>query len=193
MSRRKQAGKSKATVAAFQAAFVEAYIALGENATRAYLTVRPDVKETTGAVEGHRLLKIPKVQQAIEKRRAAIRARFALTTDRVMQELARVAYFNPQALTDEHGKTKQLHELSEDAAAALSLVIDGKGNILQVRTPTPAAKNTAVEKAVKILRLYDKPPPPPPVDETGEQEDEREIARRAAFMLAREKHLKEKA
>ena len=56
-------------------------------------------------------------------------------------------------------------------------------------------KISALEKAVKILRLYDKPPPPPPEDDGLQHVDDppSEIVRRVAFMLERERVRKGKA
>ncbi len=185
----KRAGHRKDSKQAYHARFVKAYIAAGENGTQAVLAVKPALTPGSAAVESTRLLKLANVQKAIQQEREALRAKFALTTDRVVQELARVAYFNPRRMAGADGKVKQLHELDDDTAAALQLEVDGKGNVLKVRTPPPGAKNTAVEKAVKILRLYDKPPPPPPVDPATEGEvDQRDVARRMAFLLAREAH-----
>lgn len=177
-------GTSKVAAGERNARFVDAYFAEGENQTRAYLKTHPNVTYNTAAVEGHRLLKDPKVHAMVEKRRTELRAKYALTSDRVIQELARVAYFNPRALFDDKGKNVELHKLDPDTSAALTLELDGKGNVLKARTPTPAAKNTALEKGVKILRLYDKPPPPPP-DEMGKPQvyDPQETARRMAFLL----------
>ncbi len=186
-------GTSKASANERHARFVQTYIARGENATQAYLDISPKVTPGTAAVEGHRLLKLPKIQKAIEKARAELRAKFALTTDRVIQELARVAYFNPQRMAGEKGKAKQLHELDEDTAAALQIETDGDGNVLKVRSPAPSAKNTAVKQAVRILRLEDKPPPPPPEAADGRVEDPRDTARRMAFLLAKGAHAEGKA
>lgn len=183
-----QRGKSKASVTERQNRFVQAYIANGENATQAYLTVNPHVTTGSAGVEGHRLLKIPRIQQAIEKHRAELRLRFALTTDRVVQELARVAYFDPRRMLDEKGTPVPLHKLDDNTAAGLSLELDGDSKVLKMRTVRPSEKNTAVEKAVRILRLYDKPPPPPPELPGEEHVDQRDVARRMAFLLAQEAH-----
>lgn len=174
--------------------FAEAYIAKAENATQAYLEVKPHVTVLTAGVEGHKLLKIPKVQKLIEQRREELRRRFALTTDRVIQELARVSYFNPKRLVDEHGRAIPLHRLDDDTAAALAAIeitettVQGKGRSKVVITRTtkgrPFNKTPALDKSIKILRLYDKPPPPSPEAEE-ELPDVRETARRMAFLLAR--------
>ena len=195
MTRRPTRGKSKAANAEFRAHFVQSYLALGENATQGYLQVRPDVSYQTAATEGYKLLKIPEIQKAIEKRRAEIRAQFALTTDRVYQELARISYFNPKKLLDDKGKAIPLHRLDDDTAAALSTVditettVQGKGKDRVVTTRhvkgRPFNKNTALGHANKILRLYDRPPPPPPDLEGKQLGDPKEQARRLAFMLAK--------
>ncbi len=168
--------------------FVEAYFANSENQTRAYLAVNPNVTYGTAAVEGHRLIKNPKVHAMIEKRRAEMRAQYALTAERVFQELGRLSYFDPRKLVDADGRPIPLHKLDDDTAAALAAIeleMKGEGkDAVAVTRWRPFDKISALEKAVKILRLYDKPPPPPP-DEEGRQvaEDPRETARRMAFLL----------
>jgi hypothetical protein len=57
----------------FEVAFVECYILNGGNATRAYRTARgggpSSVKDSTCAVEGCKLLRLPKIRTALEARR----------------------------------------------------------------------------------------------------------------------------
>jgi len=72
----------------------------------------------------------------------------------------------------------------------IETIVTGKGKDKVVTTRRlkgrPFNKPTALEKGIKILRLYDKPPPPPP-DEEGRQavEDPIELAKRMAFLLAK--------
>lgn len=148
----------------------------------------------SSAVAAHRLLRDAKVQKLLEIRRADIRRRFALTTDRVMLELARVSYYNPRRLVDEHGRALPLHKLDEDTAAALAhfevteTQVTGKGKDKAVVTRTtrarPFNKPQALNQAIKVLHLYEKPPPPPP-DENERPVDARETARRMVFLLTR--------
>ena len=178
------------------ARFVEAYFANRENATEAYQVLKPDVARNTAGAEGHKLLKKPEIHKAIEKRRAQIRAQFALTTDRVFQEHARISYFNPKKLVDAKGKAIPLHELDDDTAAALASVeiveteIRGKGEDKVILTRRikgrPFNKPSTLREVSKILRLYDKPPPPPPDEEGRLAEDPQDVARRLAFLLERE-------
>lgn len=190
--KRRHTGSSKAAKAEFYARFVKAFFAERENVTRAYLAVKPHVKENSAASEGHKLLKVPEIQQAIAAEREAIRERYALRADRVIQELTRVAYFNAQRTIGPDGKMKKLHEIDEDTAAGLQVEFDGKGKVVRVRTPALGAKNTAVRQAVKITRLEDRPPPPPADPVEGAQVDQRDVARRMAFLLEKEAHTKER-
>lgn len=193
--KRKQAGTSTKARQERHARFVDAYLANGENATQAYLAVNPGVANTTAATEGYKLLRIPDIHRVVEERRAALRARFALTSERVIQELGRIAYFDPRGVLDASGNARALHQIDDDTAAGLTLELDGDGKVLKMRTPPTGAKNTAVRLAAKILRLEDKPPPPPPDPETGSQAatDPRDTARRMAFLLARGQAATEKA
>jgi len=62
-------------------AFALAYIASGENATKAYLALRPDVLRTTAAVEGCKLLRNPKVARAVADARAERYAALEMQAD----------------------------------------------------------------------------------------------------------------
>lgn len=182
MPSRTKLGTSKRASQERRAQFCEAYIANGGNATRAYMETYACKNVGTASTEGHRLLKDPQVAAAIEARRSEIRAQYQLTTERVIQEIARVAYYNPKRLVDEEGKPKSLHELDDDTAAALAAVeIEVRDGVTVWRT-RPHSKNEALAKAMKILRLEDAPPPPP--NDTGTV-DSRETAKWLAFILNR--------
>lgn len=188
-------GSAKARKEQLYIRFADAYIATGENALQAYLQVKPHVATSTAGVEGHRLLKIPKVLKLIEKRREELRRKFSITTDRIMQEQARLCYFNPKDMVDAEGNEIPLHKLSDDTAAALASVEvttvtvkgSGKDRIVtkKVTKAKPYNKVTAIEKSIRILRLYDKPPPPPPETPEAVFQDPKDTARRMAFLLAR--------
>lgn len=174
-------GSSKAGALERRARFIEVYVANGENATRAYMEAFGCENEKTAGTEGWKLLKQPEIHEGIEARRKAMRARYQLTTERVMQEIARIAYYNPKRLLDENGNLKALKDIDDDTAAAISAIEFEGGNVLRLR---PHSKNEALQKAVKILRLEDAPPPPPP-DESGRVVDAKETAKWIAFVLAK--------
>lgn len=194
---KKHHGSSKKSAKERNARFVQAYIANGENATAAYLVIKPGVARSTAGTEGHKLLKLPAIHAAIEAERAKLRAKFALTTDRVVQEQARIVYFQPKKLIDANGKPIPLHQLDDDTAAALSVVeleeteTRGKGKekvvVHRKMKHRPYNKVSALNMVNKILRVYDKPPPPPPPPPGSEpiSADPKDTARRMAFLLAR--------
>jgi phage terminase small subunit len=62
------------------------------NATQAYLRIRPNVKEASARVEGCKLLAKPNVQELIARLKREQFARLEITADKVLRELALVAF-----------------------------------------------------------------------------------------------------
>ena len=79
--------------------FVDEYL-VDLNATRAYLSGHPGVKETTAASEGHRYLRNHKVAEAIQAGRAALSAATGITAERVLKEIASLAYGDARELVE---------------------------------------------------------------------------------------------
>ena len=174
-----------------EAKFLDAYILNGENGTRAYMEAWETDVYGTAATEAYRLLKKPHIRKALDERRAAISERFQLTTDRVIREIARMAYFNPKRMLDGDGKMLPLHRIDEDTAAALQTIeiteteiVDGREVVRHFKVK-PFNKASALDQANRILRLYEQAAPPPeqPADE---EIDEHQLAQHLAFVLARE-------
>lgn len=197
--KRAKVGNSRKVAAQRRLLFVDAYLANGQNATQAAITVGYAPK--SAYVRGYELVKNSQVQVLIEKRRAVLRAKFGLTTDRVLLELGRVNYFDPRKVVDENGKAIPLHLLDEDTAAALAAIeitetsVTGEGEdkvtTTKVIKAKPYNKVSSLEMSVKLLRLYDAPPPAP-VDERREV-DMGAVALRIAFILERNAHEVDKA
>jgi phage terminase small subunit len=142
-------------------AFVEALIANGESITKAGIACGFSPK--TAASQGSRLLKEVKTQELLEKRRSQLRQKLELSTERTLQEVARLAYLDPRQLFNADGTTKPIHELDPDVAAAIAGVEithewSGKGEDRRlVATSTKykiADKNAALDKAMKHQGLY---------------------------------------
>lgn len=102
-----------------QARFVQEYL-IDLNATQAYLRAGFKVKETSARVQACRLLADPNIASAIEQAQKAREQRTHITQDRVLQELARIAFFDLRKLYREDGSMKGMHELDDDAAAVLA-------------------------------------------------------------------------
>lgn len=183
--KRVKKGQSKEAVEAREMRFAEVYMANGENGTRAHMEVFGTTNEANAAAEASKLIRKPKVSAYIQKRRAELLAQYSLRPDLLYREVGRLSYFDPRKLVDAEGKPKKLHEIDADTAAAIAalemeVLQDGRVTY-RVRTHD---KNSAIDKALKLTRLYDAPPPPPP-DDQAHPSDPRDTARRMAFLLRR--------
>lgn len=102
-----------------QNAFATEYV-VDYNATQA--AIRAGYSEKTAYSQGQRLLSNVEIQVAIKDLEAAAAARSAITKDKVIRELARVAFFDPRKLYHDDGKPVGLDSLDDDTAAALASV-----------------------------------------------------------------------
>lgn len=129
------------------------------NATQAYLEVRPQVKRSTAEANGHRLLRKAEVAEYLEKRRLALQATTDVCLEKVVQELAKIAFFDPRALFDDAGCPIPIHELDEATAAAVMSVevassdsaSEGHFRVLRYKY---VDKNYALDKLMKHLGGY---------------------------------------
>jgi phage terminase small subunit len=104
-----------------QRLFVEEYLANDLNATKAYKNVYKAVKkDETAAVNASRLLRNANVQAYLKARQARLQKRLEITQERVLQELARISFFDPRNLFNDDGTPKEISDLDDDTAAALS-------------------------------------------------------------------------
>lgn len=155
-----KAGTSKAEAAERRMKFIEALIANGGNATQA--AVQAGFSAKTADQQGSRLLKDVKVQAELEARRQKLRERFQLTTENVLQEVARISFFDPRSLLDSKGNLRNINDLDEDTARAIASVevteeFSGRGESRQSIGFTKKVrvfdKNAALDKAMKHLGL----------------------------------------
>ena len=97
--------------------FIKEYL-IDQNATRA--AKEAGFSEKTAYSQGQRLLKNVEVRAEIESENAKVNARLDLTVDRVKQEIARLAFYDPLAFWNENGTAKPMHEIPEDARRAIA-------------------------------------------------------------------------
>ena len=110
-------GKSKLTPR--QQRFVDEYL-IDLNATQA--AIRAGYSPKGAEVSASKLLRVAKVSAEIAKAQAKRAERTHITQDRVLQELARIAFFDIRRLYHDDGTLKRPHELDDEAAAVLSAV-----------------------------------------------------------------------
>jgi phage terminase small subunit len=149
--KRVNAGVSKASAAEKRAAFVEAFLSNGENATKA--AIAAGFSEKTAGSAGARLLKNVEISTALNKRRTEVLANLQLNTEKTILEVARLAFSDPRKIANEDGSFKQLHELDDDTAAAVaSYEVDKDGGVKYKFWD----KNSALDKAAKVQGLFEK-------------------------------------
>lgn len=132
------------------------------NATQSYLAVRPLVKRSTAEANGHRLLRKAEVAEYLEERRIAMLGNTEARLQRVVQELERIAFFDPRKLFDDKGQPLPIHQLDADAAAAIVGIEavnaeSGSDGRLQVLRYKYADKSHSLDKLMKHLGGYQAP------------------------------------
>ncbi len=130
------------------------------NATKAYLAVRPNVTRRTAEANGHRLLRKAEVARYIEQQQQAIREAASIDIQRVVQELAHIATFDPRKLFDGDGRPVPITKLEPSAASALAGVevsaqTGPGGETSRVLKYRFADKSAALDKLMKHLGGYE--------------------------------------
>jgi phage terminase small subunit len=100
-----------------QQRFVDEYL-IDLNATQA--AIRAGYSARNADKIGHQLLGKTRVSDEISLGMKAREKRTGITQDRVLQELARIAFFDIRKLYKDDGSLKRPDELDDDAAAVLS-------------------------------------------------------------------------
>lgn len=158
-SRRSAAPKKrKRSITNQQARFVEYYVQ-SLNATQA--AIKAGYSAKTAHVLGYQLLQNPLVSAAISQISEKQSQNIGLTTERLLQEAMRLAFFDIRKLVDGEGNPIPIQQLDDDTAAAiqgLELATeksrDDDGNVTVVRKYKIADKNSAIERLFKHKGLF---------------------------------------
>ncbi|MBN3853819.1 terminase small subunit [Paraburkholderia sp. Ac-20340] len=130
------------------------------NATQA--AIRAGYSAATAYSQGQRLLKHVEVAKAIRSEKKARADRMRVTQDRVLLEVARIAFFDPRKLFNSEGAPIPINQLDDDTAAALAGVevleeYEGSGEerrfIGYTKKYKVADKNTALTNAMRHLGM----------------------------------------
>jgi phage terminase small subunit len=89
--------------------FVAEYLANGLNATQA--AVAAGYSEKTAQQQGSRLLLNAEVAAAVGGKTAQLMDKLEITADMVLQEIGKLAFFDPIHLLNSDGSVKQIHEI----------------------------------------------------------------------------------
>jgi phage terminase small subunit len=101
-----------------QTRFVAEYLANGLNATQAAISA--GYSEKTANEQGSRLLANVSVSAAIKVRTKEIMQRLEVTADLVVQEIAKMAFFDPRKLFNSDGSLKLISEIDDHSAASIA-------------------------------------------------------------------------
>lgn len=139
-----------------QQRFVEEYL-IDLNATRA--AIRAGYAPAAAQEQGSRLLSNAMVAAAIARAKAARAQRVAITADRVLQEIARLAFSDQRRLFNEDGNLKRPHELDDDTAAAVASIEivtteRGEGAVEHVAKIKTWDKTKALDQLARHLGLF---------------------------------------
>lgn len=105
-----------------QKRFCDEYL-IDLNATRAYKVAYSRCKkDETANVNGSKLLRNTKVQEYISKKQQEIQERTEITQDKVIQELANIAFLNLKNIYNENGSLKNIKDIDEQTIRAISSV-----------------------------------------------------------------------
>lgn len=162
-----KAGSGQSSAAHRRKLFVDAYLVNGRNATQAAITA--GYSQRTARAQGCKLLTHADVVKSVANATAKIEAISSLSVERTLQEVARVAYFDPRTLFRPDGTLKSPDEWDDDTAAAIAQIetdehfegAAGEGKERKVLSISSKKlkiwdKNTALEKAMRHLGLYEK-------------------------------------
>jgi len=175
------------------------------NGTKA--AIRAGYSEKSAHVTASRLLSDAKVSERIheltQQLHAKLEKKTEITRERVLQEYAKLAFFDPRKLFDENGNPKKITELDDDTAAAIAgLEVNSQLALVEVEGEKPETrdvlstvrkykivdKKAALDSIAKHLGMF----APIKHEVTGKdgaplmpEVSDQELARRTAFMLAR--------
>ncbi|GLP95296.1 terminase small subunit [Paraferrimonas sedimenticola] len=107
-------------------------------------------------VKGSQLLKNDKIKAAIAWHMERLCTKYTVTADRVVQELAKIAFFDMRELYHDNGLLKRPDELPAEVAAALSGIktrVDEEGMYIEHDYRT-SSKLHALELLGKNLKMF---------------------------------------
>lgn len=141
-----------------QERFVDEYLK-DLNATQA--AIRAGYAPKHAHTIASQLLSKTQVSEEISIRRKAMADNCGITRDRVIKEMARLAFFDARKFFDDDGNPIHISKLDDDAAAAINgLDVSAVGNaemgigqVLKYKIPD---KNKALENLAKILGYMDR-------------------------------------
>ena len=139
-----------------QKRFCDEYL-IDLNASRAYKVAYKNCKsDLTARTNGSKLLTNTNIQEYISKKQKEIEKRTEVTQDRVIKELAKIAFLDIRNLYTDNGQLKNVADLDSDTAGAISSLetleeYDGYGDDREKIGDTQKVKLLDKTKALELL------------------------------------------
>lgn len=139
-----------------QKKFCKEYI-IDLNATQA--AIRAGYSEKTARTIAAENLAKPNIQNYISGLQKELQKKTAVTQERVVQELAKIAFLNPKNLYNEDGSVKSIQDLDDETASAIAGIdtnttTNKDGSEYESRKIKLCCKNSALDKLCKHLGIY---------------------------------------
>lgn len=135
-----------------QLAFIDEYL-IDLNATQA--AIRAGYSEDTASSIGAENLRKPQLKAKIENRLLERQKRTEITQDRVLNEIAKLAFFNSKKLFKSDGSPIPIQELDDDTAGAIVGIdvmnINDNSTIIKYKI---SDKNSSLDKLMKHMGAY---------------------------------------
>lgn len=141
------------------------YLVNGRNKVQAYLKVYPKAKYDSARTTAPAIFAEPSIVAYIEEREAELAEKYNITRERILQEVARLAFVDVRKLFTESGALKAMHELDDDTAAALASIDteelsagsgDSRESIGRVRKVRLHDKPGSLRDLMKHLGMFEK-------------------------------------
>lgn len=154
---RKPESQKARKLAPKQEQFILEYLANGFNATRA--AIAAGYKKANADTQGSRLLANPKIAAVIAERTRQMCEKREITAERVLDEIAKMAYLDPRKLFTGDGDLIPVHLLGDDTAASIAGVevseIKDDGFVIgKLKKIKIADKRGSLELLGRYLKLF---------------------------------------
>jgi phage terminase small subunit len=142
-----------------QSRFVDEYL-VDLNATKAYLRAGYKCTESAARRSASKLLTNPDIQRAISEKQQQRAERTQITNDRVLLEIARLAFNDPRKAFDENGALLPIQDWPDEVAAAISSIkvkeiVDANGTVIgETKEVKFWDKGKQIELAGKHLGMF---------------------------------------
>jgi phage terminase small subunit len=143
-----------------QQAFVTEYLQNGFNATQA--AIAAGYSAHSADTQGSRLLANAKVAAVVNARKEAMLVKREITAERVLDEIAKLAYRDPRKLFHRDGSLVPVHELDEENASAIAGIdviekVIGKGKkqqVVRLKKIKLESRGDNLERLGRYLKLF---------------------------------------